>query len=789
MNVSVKWLSQLVDLSDISVQALADKLTNAGIEVESVTPLVSQTHCVIGHVLTCEDHPNSDHLHITTVDVGDEVLNIVCGAANIVANQKVIVAKIGAQIKDLVIQPVMLRNQKSHGMICSYQELGLPDKFIPADQANGIAVLDQEAPIGASIYEYMGWDDEILDVAQTPNRNDVMAMHNLAYEVGALFDTQVMIPNPKQIEGTGDTPLIIQSKTDGCPQFLGRIIESITIKESPDWIKEKLMAANIKSINNVVDISNLVMLETGQPLHFYDRQKIVDEITVKDGYELDFVALDEETYRILPEDLCITSNNQVVGLAGIMGSEQSKIDENTTSIIIEVAHFDRVQIRQTSRRLNLISDAATRFIKGIDPQAATYAIARATDLLLQLADAQGIHKVVSIKPQETINRQVSVSVAEIHALLGVKIEVDVIMDVFERLQFEPTIHQGLITCTIPSYRLDLAIGADLIEEVIRVVGYDVLPMTPLKLAETAGRLDQKQQLHRKLQQILMGFGLQEVVTYTLVNPSYQKGPYPLENPMVILSPLSEDRKMVRNQLFRSCINVVSYNQSYKNKPNNFFELSEVYGKDTQQWRLCIIISDPLVDSSWQQQAIAANFYTLKGMIEQVVLQMGINKPLKFKPVDTIQTWLHPHQSANVFLDDQLIGYCGAVHPLMAKTLDVKHTWILEVNLDALVAIKKQPVAYQTVFKYPKVEKDLAFVLAKSTSIDHLRQTIKEASTYIEQVDVFDVFENEKLGEDKHSIALNLQFVANQMYTDDMISSILKDVIESVKNKCEGEIRL
>lgn len=791
MNVSMKWLSHYVDLHDITAEALGDILTNAGLEVETIQSLVPRTNITIGHVLECVNHPDSDHLHVTKVDVKDEVLDIVCGAANVAAGQKVIVAKLGAQIGDLVIKPVKLRGVPSNGMICSYQELGIQEKFIPVDQQKGIAVLDESAPVGGDVYEYMGWDDVILDVAQTPNRSDFMAMDAVALEVGALLNRDVTLPKIDPVETKESTPLKVASTSKGCPQFVGRIIEKVQVGPSPKWLQEILMSNNIKSVNNIVDISNLVMLETGQPCHFYDRDAIDDDITVIDQVSMDFEALDHETYATQASDLLISSGGKVVGLAGIMGGASSMISETTRSIVLEMAQFDRVLVRQTSRRLNLITDAATRFIKGIDPMAVWTAMDRATTLLVELAHASGIHPVVSIieKPKQS-DQEVSVKLNDVHALLGIELPLETIMNALERLHFRPEINGDIITCYIPSYRQDIRIGADLIEEIIRMVGYDVLPMSPLDLKETSGKLNPKQRLRRQLQQLSLGFGLSEIITYTLVNPKYKHGPLALDNPVSILSPLSEDRKMIRNQLFYSMLAVVGYNQSYKNKPNNYFELSEVYAKDKQEWRLGIVISDDLVSLDWKHQTIESNFYTLKGMMTTIIEQIGLDSSkLNFSLMGEDQSHMHPYQSAWIHYNDQKLGFMGSVHPTLADTLDVKDTWILEVNADLLLSLNKQPVRYHAIHRFPKVEKDLAFVVDKNVSITQLQKVILEAGApYVESVKLFDVFESEKLGNDKHSLALNCQFVADQMYTEKQINEVLNTIIDHVSTTLGGNLR-
>ena len=790
MNLSRKWLSTYVSIEDISDQSLADLLTSAGLEVEGFAPLVETNDVIIGYVLECHDHPDSDHLHVTKVDVGSEVLDIVCGAANVAKDQKVIVAKVGTTVGDLHIQPIKLRGVLSSGMICSYKELGVPEKFISEEQSEGIAVLEADAPIGENAIAYLGLDDVIFDVSLTPNRSDVLAMNALAKEVGALLKRDVVLPQNKEVTTTKNTPLTLASTTKNCTQFLGRIIERVTIKESPAWLKEILVANNIRPINNVVDISNVVMLETGQPCHFYDRKLISDEITVKDNMQLDYVALDEETYRIEKEDVLITSNDEVIGIAGIMGGDSSKISDSTTSLILEMASFDRVAIRQSSRRLNLLTEAATRFIKGIDPQAIITAMDRATTLLVELADAQIIHPVVSLAPISVKQRKVSVSKQHIVSLLGIELEDNTIMDVLKALSFNPQYNEGVFECTIPSYRQDISIAADLIEEIIRLIGYDVITSKPLHLSETSGRLSIKQQYLRKFKQVALGFNLHEVITYTLINPTMALGPMALANPVSILSPLSEDRKTVRNQLFASVLSTIAYNHRYKNSPNNVFEISEVYGENKQETRLVIALTEDVVALEFKQERISASFYALKGMLEAFIGQCGVDiSKLVVKAVAEDQVYLHPYQSAIAMLDKVMVGYLGKVHPTYAQQVDAPTTWIMEINVDALLAFPKMSNYVQSLNKFPTVEKDLAFVMDKDTSLSDFKTLIKEAGApFVEDVFIFDVFESEKLGENKHSIAFNVRFVANQMYRDEQINDILTNIIEKAKTNTGATLR-
>ena len=386
MKISKKWLSQYMDLSDMSIEEIADKITSAGLEVEGIEKMSQGSNLVIGKVISCEDHPDSDHLHVCQVDLGDKIEQIVCGAPNVTAGQKVIVARVGAKLLGGDIKAGVIRGQESNGMICSLLELGVDPHQLSEESKNGIEVLDEDAPVGnENPLGYLALDDEILDVGLTPNRNDCMAAWSMALETGAILHKEVNIPYVEGASNVGEASrLIVRSETEKCPLFLGKVINSVTIKPSPKWMQELLMAAGMKSINNVVDISNIVMLETGQPLHFYDLDAIpAQEITVKDQQRFDYTALDGESYHIEEDDIVITTEGKPIGIAGIMGGDDSKIEETTKGIIIEAAIFHHVSIRNTSRRLNLGTDASVRYQKGIEPMATFKAVDRAVQLLIE----------------------------------------------------------------------------------------------------------------------------------------------------------------------------------------------------------------------------------------------------------------------------------------------------------------------------------------------------------------------------------------------------------------------
>ncbi|MEI7667958.1 MAG: phenylalanine--tRNA ligase subunit beta, partial [Erysipelotrichaceae bacterium] len=542
MKVSKKWLNQYVDIADISAQTLADRLTLAGLEVESINYLAFGSNLVVGCVEACDKHPNADHLSVTQVNVGSHTLQIVCGAPNIAKGQKVIVALSGAVLPMITIEKAMIKGIESNGMICSLLELGVEPKYLSEDQKNGIEVLPDFAKVGEDPLSVLGLDDVIIDIKQTPNRSDCNALWSVAYEVGALFKREVKLP--VSVAHDELKPSIkIESKTEACPLILGKKIGQLSVTQSPLWLKQALNAVGIKSINNVVDISNYVMIETGQPLHFYDGHKLSKpEIIVMDHCKGYVTTLDESKIELNLEDIVITSNQINIGLAGIMGGDDSKIDESTKSIIIEAALFNPARIRHTSRRVNLITEASLRFQKGLNPLGAKQAIMRATQLLIELANAFEVEETVTYGKTDETLKQVSVTHNHIETLLGTSVDLDSIMDIFKRLGFEPQVKDKQIISTIPSYRLDITVSEDLIEEVGRFIGYTDLVGTLPVMASTLGGYDDRQILRQRIKANLVGAGLHEIVSYTLVSQEKTEiGFEPLANPLRLISPISDER--------------------------------------------------------------------------------------------------------------------------------------------------------------------------------------------------------------------------------------------------------
>ncbi|MEG0841806.1 MAG: phenylalanine--tRNA ligase subunit beta [Erysipelotrichaceae bacterium] len=795
MNISKKWLSQYMDIEDVSIEEIADRITNAGLEVEGIEKQAQGTMLTIGLVKTCEMHPDSDHLHVCSVDIASQTLQIVCGAPNIKAGIKVIVAQVGSILPQLTIQKGKIRGIESNGMICSLLELGVDPKSLRDDQKNGIEVLGDDAIIGSDPLTYLGLDDALLDVSLTPNRNDCMAAWSMAIETGAVLNRKVTLPNCEHASEIGTpTKLKVSSTSDKCKLFLGKVINQITIKESPKWMSELLVASGMKSINNVVDISNLVMLETGQPLHFYDLAAIPAlEITVKDNIEEIYTALDEVEYQLEKDDIVITSQNKPIGIAGIMGGNDSKIETSTKGIIIEAASFHHVAIRNTSRRLNITSDASIRYQKGIEPLAPFKAIDRAVELLIKYADAKMIEATVQYGENTYQPTIINVIPEHINTLLGTHFTIDEMSDVMQRLCLSPRIHDHQMEVSIPSYRQDLAIENDIAEEIIRLIGYDRLTSTLPTMSATMGALDARQNMRRWIRNTLADLGLYEARTYTLVSQRHlNDAVMPLAGDVVSLaSPMSEDRKYVRNSILPSLLDSLAYNENRSQKGNAFFEISSVYAQNIEEERIAFVMSGPLQQSRWQNISIPNDYYTAKGMAMNILTHFGFEGTrivIKENTVDTKA--FHPYKSACIYVGKSLFGIVGEIHPLMAKNYDLNHVVMAELNMEVLLKNQGNKIKFTPISKYPSITRDLALLASIETKAGDIIDVIKKSGKHVvSSVNVFDIYEGEHIEEGYKSVALSISFQANdKTLRDEEINEVTKLIISNLETKLNVTLR-
>ena len=583
MRLSKNFLKDYIDMDGILIDDLAKKMLYAGNEYDSITKLVDASGLVIGNVIECIDHPESDHLHICQVDVGNEILQIVCGAPNVREGIKVIVAKVGARLGDITLKQVKLAGTESNGMICSIEELGIESKYLKEEDKTGIHVLDSDAPVGVDPIKYLELDDEVIDFELTADRADLMNILGMAYEVGALYDRKVKLPENKieneLNEDIADT-YTLEVKTDKCSLYLGKLVKNVKIMESPNFIKNRLMASGIRSINNVVDISNYIMLEYGQPLHFFDADKLGHNIVVRNALDKEVIkTLDGCEREVLESDILITDESGPVALAGVMGGYSTEVDENTKNIFIESAVFDSASIRRTSHRI-LRSESSMRYERGIDPNRTKEAIKRAVYLLNKYASGSPVKGTLVVGTKNLPDKNINISLNKINSVLGMNLTNDEVADVFKRLDLVYDLSNDEFNVIVPTRRMDLNIKEDLIEEIGRIIGYDniesTMPLVPIK----SGKRTLKKELINKVRDRLIMLGLNQVITYSLTSDDllYRFTDKERES-VTLLSPMSDDRKHMRQTLVNSLINVYDYNSSRNIKDINIFEIGKIYYKE------------------------------------------------------------------------------------------------------------------------------------------------------------------------------------------------------------------
>ncbi len=796
MKTTYNLLKQYMDLSDVTPEQLAEVMTRGGLEVEGYDKMAKATKLVIGKVLECKEHPNSDHLHVCQVDTGSDIRQIVCGAPNVAAGQKVIVAMPGCVLPGGEIKSGVVRGEQSDGMICALFELGVDKKQLTEEQLSGIQVLPEDAPVGETkVLEYLGLDDTVYDVSLTSNRPDCLALWSLAKEVGAMLDKQVTLPDYSYIAYTSPATLTVKSETTRCPLFEGKIINHVTIKESPEWLKRALHGVGIKAINNVVDISNYVMLETGQPLHFYDLDKIpLREITVRDDLDETYTALDEQDYKIIPGDIMITTGGKAIGIAGIMGGDDSKIEESTKGIIIEAATFNGVSIRNTSRRLGMDTDASVHFIKGIDPLGGHKAVERSVQLLIELADASGIEETVVCGSTNYTQKKIIASCDKINRHLGTKFTSEQILSTFRKLDFAPEVlNDDEIMVTIPSYRTDISVWQDLSEEVIRLLGYDHIVSTLPLMPTVQGGYSENGKLKRVLQAMLNGHGLSEIITYSLVSKAkIEEGILSCGEPVEIANPLSDERRYYRTSLLPSMLETISYNVARSNDEYGLFELANVYNNaNEEELHLSLGLSELSTSSRWQNIIAHNDFYTLKGIILSILDKLGIDeKRVSFvKPEDT-KNMLHPNKSADVLINGTKIGVVGEIHPACKAKYDTDSCVLAELNMSAVKGMKKAKIRFTPVAKYPAVSLDLAMIVEDGVTGNDITSVIRKAAgNLLKDVTIFDVYKGANIPEGYKSVAVAVVYQSpDKTLADADIQPVHKKVIDQLREKLHAQLR-
>ena len=782
MILSRNFVKDYIDLDDnLSIEKIAQDMTRVGNEYDSAEKFINATNLVIGQIKTCEEHPDSDHLHVCMVDVGDKTLQIVCGAPNARAGIKVIVALVGANLpNDVTIKKGTIRGVESNGMMCSIAELGLDNKFLTEEDKKGICELGQDAIVGEDPIKYLGFDDEVIDFELTANRGDLLSMLGMAYELGAIYNKKVkdVDINYKETGKDINQTFNIDIQTNNCSVFLAKKVENVEIKESPAFIKNRLMACGIRPINNVVDISNYVMLELGQPLHFYDADKLNSEIIVrmaKNGEKLN--TLDNIERTLDENDIVISTKEKSIGLAGVMGGLETEVVPQTKNIIIESAIFDGVRVRKTAKKI-LRSEASNRFEKGLDSNRTYMAINRACHLLEKYANGTVIEGMCTYDQSQKEDKKIEITFKNITDVLGTNISNNDILDVFTKLGFSYEADDKKAIVSVPRRRLDISIKEDLIEEVGRIYGVDniegKLPVLPVK----QGSYDKQT---REIRNKMVSLGLNETLSMIFTSDKEAKK-YTTDDFEVVklLDPLAEERNALRYSLIPSMVKIYEYNKARENKDVCIFEIGKGFYKKQEEYGENQKIVALMTGKYYLGVGNSANvdFYVIKGVVEELLNFLGYENRYTIEMPDQIPNEFHKGQTANINVNGQIVGIVGKLHPEVTKD-DV---YVMEINLDELLSKRVGKMKYKEISKFPNVKKDVAFVMKKDIPSVEVEKVIKKAGgKLLTNIEVFDVYAGENIGKDEKSVAYSLTFNdSKKTLTEEEITKIFENIIANVE---------
>ena len=789
MKLSINFLKDYVDLDeDIDVKKLAEDMTNAGNEYDEAGNLINATKLVIGEIVECKEHPDSDHLHCCKVNVGKEVLDIVCGAPNARKGIKVIVALDGAKLPGGIIKCGKIRGEVSNGMMCSIAELGLDNKFLTEEDKAGIHELPADAPIGEDPIAYMKLNDQVIDFELTANRGDLLSILGMAYEVGAIYDKKVKdidLSHKENKENINDI-FKVKVNTENCSIFLAKKVKNIVIKESPDFIKSRLIASGIRPINNVVDISNYVMLETGQPLHFYDADCLKDCLEVRMANEGEkLTTLDGIERDLKTEDIVISDGEKAIGLAGVMGGLETEITDKSKNIIIESAIFDSVKVRRTSNAI-LRSEASNRFEKGLDPNRTFMAMERACHLLEKYASGEVVGDIAKYDTTEKEDKIINITAENINNILGMTISEKEILDVFRRLGFKATVKDGVIVVSVPRRRLDISIKEDLIEEVGRIYGVNNIKG---KLPNILPKMGSYDKCTRQIRNKMVDLGLNETLSYVLVPEAdakmFTKDDY---ETVKLLAPLSEDKNTLRHSLSVALYKIYEYNKARNNKDVSIFEIGKAFQKKDEEYtetkKLAALMSGEYYLGLDKKKV---DFYVIKGIAEEILDYLGYNGRYSFvRNLEKTPDELHPGQSAVISVNNDIVGIIGKIHPKVEKD-DV---FVLEIDLDRLLSKRVGKMKYKEISKFPNIKKDLSIVVDKKMSVQEIGMKIKKlAGSLLESSEVFDVYTGKGIEDDKKSISFALTFgKGDRTLTDDEINEVMNKIIAGLEKDIKAELR-
>ena len=795
MKVPMKWLKEYVNI-DMPAEEYASRMVMTGTAVEGVEKTGAQfDKVVVGHVVSCVDHPNSDHLHICMVDVGQgDPIQIVCGAPNVHAGMNVAAALDGAHLPGGKIKKSKMRGEISNGMLCSGPELDVPAGLYPHIGDEGIIEIFEDVAPGTDVKEVFGLGDDIVDFEILANRPDCLSVWGLSRESSAVLDEHFVIPEIQVEEnGTGkfeDYATVRVLDDEACPRYCARIITDVKIGPSPKWMREYLYGAGVRPINNIVDITNFVMLETGHPMHAFDLSKVKDQTIIvrraKPGEHL--ITLDGKEHVLDETMLVIADHDNATGLAGIMGGEESEIVNDTASVLFECAAFERANNRVTARKLGIRTEASGRFEKGVCPDTAMEALERACMLVNMLECGKVVPGVFDHYAHPAMPREIEAEVDRICRRIGVNVSGEAMEDILNRLYIDTTLADNVLHCEIPAFRQDMETEADIAEEVLRMYGYDHIPSTLMNGVTMAGRRNPVTVFNDKVKSALVGMGLFEVLNYSFISPKWIEklgldADDARRKAVVLRNPLGEDTSVMRTSLVPSMLNTVANNLNRGNAEGQLFELSKVFvpaekagDLPTEKHVLCVSAFGEKVD-----------FYTVKNIVIWLLQKFGVTAQIEAAG----DAYYHPGRKAILSAEGMKLAALGEIHPDVAERFDInRRVYLAEVDLDALRPMEKDFYGVKPLPKFPAVSRDIAVVVDETVGAGTMMDAIRRvAAKTLEEVKLFDIYRDEKLGAHKKSVAYAMTFrAADRTLTDEEIAATMDKILKTLNQEFSAEIR-
>jgi phenylalanyl-tRNA synthetase beta chain len=799
MLVPINWIKEYVDIDEnIDTVDLANQLTMTGSNVEEVITLREDiSNVVVGKILSVEAHPNADKLVVCKVDVGEDTIQIVTGADNVASGQLVPIALHGAKLPGgVVIKRGKLRGVESHGMMCSGEELEIKDSDYPGAEVDGILILQEDYPLGMDIKEALDLGGEVIDFEITSNRPDCLSMVGMAREFAVTTGKTLSLPEitVKKGEGNIADDLQIEVKdTELCPRYIARVVKDIKIEPSPQWMRRRLAAAGVRPINNIVDITNYVMLELGQPMHAFDLDKVVDRkiIVRKANSGETLITLDDKNRNLTTDMLVIADSEKPIALAGVMGGANTEITDATTQIVFESALFNGASVRMTSKALGLRSESSSRFEKGLDINMALTAVDRAVQLVQELGAGTVVEGHIDVLNASTEKRQLKVDISKINSLLGLNLDKNEITGILNDLGLESSVEGELLTVLVPTYRNDIEGVADLAEEVARIYGYDRIPMSLMEGSAAKGTRTEGQRLLDQVKYALVGMGMYEVITYSFTSPRvYESIGWKAEDKkpdvVTIMNPLGEDQSIMRTTLFPQILEVMSHNYNHRLENCSIFEVNPVFLPKALP---LTDLPDEVLTLAMGEYGDNSDFYSLKGKLEKLATLLGLAERVSFQP--GAHPSLHPGRTAEMLLDGEVIGIFGEVHPKIGEGYEIGvRSFIGELNLQVLLEKADTNKQYKSLPRYPAVTRDLAFVVEKSVPAARILDTIRKGGgSILEEVSLFDIYEGSQIPEGHKSMAYALSYRASdRTLKDDEVNKAHEKIIGLLEAELGASLR-